>query len=90
MSIDLLKTFKACGFTTIDDQLANDLTKIVDWQQKLKEVNVENVHSMLTTIGDAVEYIYNEDKPIKNNDKILDNAPEQDDNFFLVPKVIKN
>ena len=39
MSIDLLKTFKACGFTTIDDQLANDLTKIVDWQQKLKEVN---------------------------------------------------
>ena len=38
MSIDLLKTFKACGFAKIDDQLASDLTKIVDWQQKLKKV----------------------------------------------------
>ena len=89
MSEDLTKVFKACGFTNVDEDLSRDLGKIIDWQKELRKINIEGIKPMLTTIGDNEMYISNDDLVKNTNDKILSNAPEQDDNFFLVPKVIK-
>ena len=41
MAIDLDKIFKSCGFLEINEALSKDLTKIVDWQKKLLEIDVD-------------------------------------------------
>ena len=87
MSRDLLKVFKACGFGEVNEELARDVNKIVDWQVVLQSVNTNGVEPMYNTLGE-VEYIYNHDDVLKKNENIFRNAPETEDNFFVVPKVV--
>lgn len=88
---EVKKLFKSAGFNNIDDKLVKDLDKIVEWQEILKEVNIEGVEPMYNTLGEDAMYISNEDVVEKPNsvEEILANAPESEDNYFLVPKVIK-
>ena len=86
---DIEKVFKACGFNEVDEKLASDLDKIVAWQEELKRVNTDNVEPMWNTLGDNVEVVYNDDIAQQVDGDVLANAPESEDNFFLVPKVIK-
>ncbi|MGI9392781.1 MAG: Asp-tRNA(Asn)/Glu-tRNA(Gln) amidotransferase subunit GatC [Parvibaculales bacterium] len=70
-------------------QLAMELSKIVDWVEQLSEVNTENI-APLTSAVEAViphrEDVVN-DGDIQN--KILENAPQKDDGFFAVPKMVE-
>lgn len=84
---ELEKIFKSAGFLEVDEEVSNDLEKIIEWQKVLKEVNIDNVEPLYNTIGDN-EYIYTDDNPVKSNDDIFGNIEEKEDNFFLVPKVI--
>lgn len=86
---DIEKVFKACGFNEVDEKLAGDLDKIVAWQEELKQINTDGVEPMWNTLGDDVEVISNDDTPKQQDGDVLANAPESEDNFFLVPKVIK-
>ena len=86
---DIEKVFKACGFNEVDEKLADDLDKIVAWQKDLQQVDTDNVEPMWNTLGDEVEAISNDDIPQQKDDDVLANAPESEDNFFLVPKVMK-
>ena len=89
-SLNLNKIFKACGFDKVDEKLVQDINKIVDWQEVLKEVNIDNVEPMFHTLGENAKYMSNEDEVVIENTDVLSNAPDKEDNFFLVPKVIKN
>ncbi len=71
------------------DLLAGELSGILDWIEKLDEVDVGGVEpmtgvvdSVLPVRGDAVE---------SGGDagRILANAPETEDSYFVVPKVIE-
>ena len=86
---DIEKTFKACGFNDIDKMLADDLDKIVAWQEELQHVDTDNVEPLWNTIGDNAEILHNDDIPMQPDGDVLANAPESEDNFFLVPKVLK-
>ena len=88
--MDLAKVFKSCGFNKVDEKLAQDLNKIITWQEKLKQIPIDNIEPMYNTLGNDVTYIANDDTIQNENSQILANAPETEDNFFLVPKVIKN
>lgn len=88
--MDLAKVFKSCGFNKVDEKLAQDLNKIITWQEKLKQIPIDNIDPMYNTLGNDVTYIANDDTIQNENSQILANAPETEDNFFLVPKVIKN
>ena len=90
MTMDLAKVFKSCGFNKVDEKLAQDLNKIITWQEKLKQIPIDNIEPMYNTLGDDANYISNDDNIEKENSDVLANAPETEDNFFLVPKVIKN
>lgn len=90
MTMDLAKVFKSCGFNKVDEKLARDLNKIITWQEKLKQIPIDNIDPMYNTLGNDVTYIANDDTIQNENSQILANAPETEDNFFLVPKVIKN
>lgn len=87
-NIDLSKIFRACGFLKVDKDLLKDINKIIDWEEKLHAIDISCAEPMFTTIG-SENFIYNEDVYQQDNAKILANAPDESDNFFLVPKVIK-
>ena len=64
------------------------MEKIIAWQKVLQEVDIECVEPMYNTLGDDVMAITNTDSIVQENSDIFSNAPEIEDNFFLVPKVI--
>ena len=81
-------------FITEDDfqEIESDLIKITDWQEKLLNINVENVQPIFNTIDNFSEkYLYFNDGEVKKDENIniLSNAAKSYDNYFLVPKIIK-
>jgi len=70
-------------------KMVEDLSKILNWMDQLKELDTTNVEP-LTHMSEEVN-VFRED--IANNqlsrEKGLINAPKQDGEYFLVPKVIE-
>lgn len=78
---------------TFDDQaehkMVNDLQKMVDWVDKLKEVDtsgIEPLTGMSAEINAFREDVVGEHLP---RNKVFKNAPKHDSEYFRVPKVIK-
>jgi aspartyl-tRNA(Asn)/glutamyl-tRNA(Gln) amidotransferase subunit C len=71
------------------DKMVDDLSKILVWMEQLNEVDTENIEP-LTHMSEAVN-VFRED--IANNqlsrERALFNAPQKDDTYFMVPKVIE-
>lgn len=70
-------------------KIKNDLEKIVDFFDKLSEVNTDNVEPLIY-MSDMQNNL-REDiiKDELNKDDALKNAPEKDSDYFKVPKFIK-
>lgn len=70
---------------------AEQLGKILEYVEQLKELNTDNVPPTSHVLGLA--NVWREDKavpcPEDVRERIMDNAPERDDNFFKVKKVIE-
>lgn len=67
--------------------LLEDLNRIVNWAEKLKELDTTGVEPLVTM---ASEYhILQEDTPQMPlaHEKALASAPSRDSNYFRVPKV---
>ena len=71
------------------DQLLKDMGEILNWVEKLGEVDTEGVEP-LTHMTQEVN-VLRADKAEKSIERAeaLKNAPDQDGNFFKVPKVLK-
>jgi len=72
-----------------EDQLLKDMGEILNWVDKLSEVDTEGVEP-LTHMTQEVN-VFRVDKVEKTIERkdALKNAPEQDGQFFKVPKVMK-
>ena len=70
-------------------ELKFDLERMIDFVEKLREVNTEGVEPLLYITG--AENVLRDDEGIKtiSRQEALLNAPLTDGNFFKVPKVIK-
>ena len=69
--------------------IQNDLNNILRMVEKLEELETENVEPLLhVTEGENV-LRSDEIKNQLSTDEALANAPERDEHFFKVPKVIK-
>ncbi len=69
--------------------MSGQLSNILDYIDKLKDVDVDGV---APSSGAAfIENVLREDKtqPSPGPDVTLANAPERDDDFYLVPRVVK-
>ncbi len=69
--------------------LAAELSNIMGWIEQLNEVNTDGVPPM-TSVGEAsltlrADEVTDGDK----SEKVLENAPEQQDGHFVVPKVVE-
>jgi aspartyl-tRNA(Asn)/glutamyl-tRNA(Gln) amidotransferase subunit C len=71
------------------DHLAGELSHILGFVEQLAEVNTDGVAPMTSVAH--MELPRRADAVTDGNcqDKVLDNAPEQQDGFFVVPKVVE-
>jgi aspartyl-tRNA(Asn)/glutamyl-tRNA(Gln) amidotransferase subunit C len=65
------------------EKMMKDMTAIVDWVEKLKEVDTEGVEP-LTTMSHEVNVLRD-----LSHDRALRNAPKKDSDYFRVPKVLE-
>ena len=95
MSIDLktIKHISKLSRISVDEKkagkLAEDLNSIFKFIEKLNELKTENVKP-LTSIAETT-LRFREDKIKSENirEKILKNSPENNEDFFVVPKVVE-
>ena len=69
--------------------LIAELNNILGWVDELKQVNTDSVEPMLSVFNESMQM--REDKAESNfdNNQILDNSPESNAGFFVVPKVVE-
>ena len=95
MSIDLktIKHISKLSRISVEEQkaekLAGDLNSIFDFIEKLNELKTENVEP-LTSIAETTLKLRSDEVKSKNIRKqILTNSPENNEDFFVVPKVVE-
>ncbi|MFS4437312.1 Asp-tRNA(Asn)/Glu-tRNA(Gln) amidotransferase subunit GatC [Paracoccaceae bacterium GXU_MW_L88] len=95
MSIDTATAARAAQLARIrvkdDDlpQLADELSKILDFVEQLNEVDVEGVEP-LTNVNETALYRREDEITAgEMQDKVLANAPDAREGFFAVPKVVE-
>jgi len=71
------------------EAIKKDMTKILDFMDKLNEVDTDNVEEMLYVNEDV--NVLREDRVEEKigKEEALKNAPDADSDFFKVPKVLK-
>ena len=95
MTIDLkkVKYISKLARIAVDEakanKLAGDLNYIFDFIEKLNELKTDNIEP-LTSIAETT-LRFREDKIKSENirEKILKNSPEDNKDFFVVPKVVE-
>ena len=95
MTIDLktIKHISKLSRISVDDakadKLVGDLNSIFDFIEKLKELNTDNVEP-LTSVAEITLKLRADEANSKNiRDQILKNSPEENEDFFVVPRVVE-
>ena len=70
------------------DNFTLQLNEILSYVEKLNELDTENVEPLSHPVENSNVFRDDEVKPSVKRDEALRNAPEKDDSFFKVPKVI--
>ncbi|HJN21163.1 MAG TPA: Asp-tRNA(Asn)/Glu-tRNA(Gln) amidotransferase subunit GatC [Alphaproteobacteria bacterium] len=71
------------------DRLAAELSNIIGWVEQLSEVNVEGVEPMTSVVDMALPTRQDLVTDGGYAERVTANAPQSQDGFFLVPKVIE-
>ena len=71
------------------DSLSKDLSSIIKFIERLNKLNTDNVKPLTSIIDASLKCRKDEIRDGKIRDQILKNSPENNDEFFVVPKVIE-
>ena len=71
------------------DSLSKDLTSIMRFIENLNKLNTDKIEPLTSIINASLNSRKDEVKDGKIRDQILKNSPENNDEFFVVPKVIE-
>ena len=95
MSIDLktIKHISKLSRISVDEKraekLADDLNSIFDFIEKLNKLKTDNVEP-LTSIAETTLKLRPDEVKSKNiREQIVKNSPEENEDYFVVPKVIE-
>ncbi|HOO81152.1 MAG TPA: Asp-tRNA(Asn)/Glu-tRNA(Gln) amidotransferase subunit GatC [Alphaproteobacteria bacterium] len=71
------------------ERIGHELSGILDWVEQLGEVDTENVEPLANVVN--IELPLRKDEVTDGNcsEKVLANAPEETQGFFVVPKVVE-
>ena len=95
MTIDLktIKHISKLSRISVDDakadKLAGDLNSIFDFIEKLNELNTDKVEPLTSVAETTLKLRADEVKSENIRDQILKNSPEENKDFFVVPKVVE-
>ena len=95
MSIDLktIKHISKLSRISVDNEkakkLAGDLNSIFDFIEKLNELNTDNVEPLTSVAETTLKLRADEVKSENIRDQILKNSPEENEDFFVVPRVVE-
>jgi aspartyl-tRNA(Asn)/glutamyl-tRNA(Gln) amidotransferase subunit C len=69
--------------------MADELNGILSWVEQLREIDVEGVPPMTSVVEHSLRM--RDDLVTEENtaDALMKNAPEAEDHFFVVPKVVE-
>lgn len=72
-----------------EQEMLQDLNKILDWVDQLRELDTENVEPLIH-MSEEVN-VLREDVAINqiSHEEALSNAPKKDSDYFRVPKVLE-
>ena len=95
MSIDLktIKHISKLSRISVDvkkaEKLAGDLNSIFDFIEKLNELKTDNVDP-LTSVAETTLKLRSDEVKSKNlRDQVIKNSPKENEDYFVVPKVIE-
>ena len=95
MTIDLktIKHISKLSRISVDDakanKLAGDLNSIFDFIEKLNELNTDNVEPLTSVAETTLKLRADEVKSENIKNQILKNSPEENEDFFVVPRVVE-
>ena len=88
----LLKLGKLARISISDDKLNNlskDLNSILEFVDQLKEIKTDQVDPTSNSLNQKLEVRDDKVENKNSTEDVLENAPEIEMNFFVVPKVIE-
>ena len=95
MSIDLktIKHISKLSRISVDEKrakkLADDLNSIFDFIEKLNELKTDNIKP-LTSVAETTLKLRSDEIKSKNiREQIVKNSPQDNEDYFVVPKVIE-
>ena len=95
MSIDLktIKHISKLSRISVDEQkaekLAGDLNSIFEFIEKLNELKTENVEPLTSVSETTLKLRADEIKSKNIREQIIKNSPQDNEDYFVVPKVIE-
>ena len=95
MTIDLktIKHISKLSRISVNDEkakkLADDLNSIFEFIEKLKQLDTENVEPLTSVAETTLKLRLDEVKSKDIRDQILKNSPEENEDFFVVPRVVE-
>jgi len=95
MSIDLktIKHISKLSRISVDDEkakkLEDDLNSIFEFIEKLNELKTEDVEPLTSIAETTLKFRSDEVKSKNIRNQILKNSPENNEDFFVVPKFVE-
>ena len=95
MTIDLktIKHISKLSRISVDDEkakkLAGDMNSIFDFIEKLKELDTDNIEPLTSVAETTLKLRVDEVKSGNIRDQILKNSPDENEDFFVVPRVVE-
>ena len=95
MTIDLktIKHISKLSRISVDDEkakkLAEDMNSIFDFIEKLNELDTDNVEPLTSVAETTLKLRVDEVKSGNIREQVLKNSPDENEDFFVVPRVVE-
>ncbi len=95
MSIDLktIKHISKLSRISVDEKkaekLVGDLNSIFDFIEKLNELKTDNIEPLTSVAETTLKLRPDEVKSMNIREQIVKNSPQDNEDYFVVPKVIE-
>ena len=95
MTIDLktVKHISKLARISLDEKkaekLATDMNSIFEFIEKLNELKTDNVEPLTSVAETTLKFRSDEIKSENIREQIIKNSPEDNEDFFVVPKVVE-
>ena len=95
MTIDLktIKHISKLSRISVDDEkakkLVGDMNSIFDFIEKLKELDTDKVEPLTSVAETTLKLRIDEVKSGNIREQVLKNSPNENEDFFVVPRVIE-